>query len=713
MIRLVPLLILATVARADDAAKKVAFADVAAIFQNRCNSCHNGDKQKGGLSLDTFGTAMTGGASGKVIEAGDSGNSRLYSLVSHSDEPKMPPKADKLPEAELKLIKDWIDDGALETAGSVAAAKKKMDFKLDPSAIGKPTGPAAMPAEVSTDPPVLSARPNAVTAMAASPWAPLVAVAGHKQVLLYHTQTFRLLGVLPFPEGTIHTLKFSRDGGLVMAGGGRGGQSGRVVAWDVITGKRLFEVGKEYDVVMAADVSPDRSMVALGGPGKVLKVYGTGDNEVIYESKKHTEWVTAVEFSPDGVLLASGDRNGGLVVWEAATGREFYDLRSHTTSITDVSWRIDSNVLASCSEDTTIRLWEMGNGTQVKGWGGHGGGVSSIRFAKDGRLVSTGRDNQTKMWDQNGGQQRAFEGFSDQSTEAVFTHDDAAVIAGDYRGEVRVWDAKDGKRLGNLSANPASLASRLEKARGDAAAAQAAADNATKELPALQADVAAKAGQLGKANDALAKAKSDLAAATTARDRAQGKLNDAYRAEWSANDTAWATGFAESRMSTIWREVAGDVYRKVEAADNAANVLAQTGMSRDKLLAEKAAAALVAASQASASAVAAIGPVVEATRAAQVVQRSKQADRLAAEAPMVALRSAAGAANTAVPARAAELAAITSAKAAADKALAERSGPIQTAIATAAGRKAEVDALAAEKKRAEASGGVASAAKAP
>ena len=43
----------------------------------------------------------------------------------------------------------------------------------------------------------------------------------------------------------------------------------------------------------------------------------------------------------------------------------------------------------------------------------------------------------------------------------------------------------------------------------------------------------------------------------------------------------------------------------------------------------------------------------------------------------------------------------------------ERSGPIQTAIATAAGRKAEVDALAAEKKRAEASGGVASAAKAP
>jgi len=97
----------------------------------------------------------------------------------------------------------------------------------------------------------------------------------------------------------------------------------------VKTGKRLFEVGKEYDVVLAADISPDRTLVALGGPGKILKVYGSSDGELVYESKKHTEWVTAIEFSPDGVLLASGDRNGGLVVWEAGTGREFYDLRGH------------------------------------------------------------------------------------------------------------------------------------------------------------------------------------------------------------------------------------------------------------------------------------------------------------------------------------------------------------------------------------------------
>src|SRR5207302_1294492 len=117
----------------------------------------------------------------------------------------------------------------------------------DPSMMGKPSGPPAVPAGVPSEPVVVSARPNAVLAIAASPWAPLVAVGGHKQVLLYHTQQHRLLAVFPFPEGTIHVLKFSRNGDLLLAAGGRGGQSGGAVVFDVKNGKRVFEIVKEYD----------------------------------------------------------------------------------------------------------------------------------------------------------------------------------------------------------------------------------------------------------------------------------------------------------------------------------------------------------------------------------------------------------------------------------------------------------------------------------
>ena len=499
---------------ASKAKPKVNFQDnVAAIFQSRCNSCHNADKAKGGLALETFGAAIQGGGSGKVIEPGDLAGSHLWNLVTHAEEPKMPPDGPKIPDAELELIKLWIEAGAPETSGSVVAVKEKpkFEFKLDPSAMGKPVGPPAMPENVPTEPFVVSSKPNAIVAMSASPWAPLVAVAGHKQVLLYQAAKNRLVGVFPFPEGTVHVLKFSRNGSLLLAGGGRGGQSGLAVVFDVKTGKRVFEIGKEYDAVLAADISPDHGQVAIGGPSKVVRVYSTADGQLQFEMKKHTEWITALEFSPDGVLLATGDRNNGLVVWEAQTGREFFDLRGHTASITDVAWRPDSNVVASASEDGTIRLWEMENGNPIKTWGAHGGGVASIRFAKDGRIVSTGRDHGVRVWDQNGSKQRDFEPFADLALRAVFDHEDSRVVAGDWSGEVRVWDAKDGKRLGSLAANPEPISARLEKARALALAKKAEAEAALKTLDPLQAAATEKSSGLAKAQAALAEAQADSA----------------------------------------------------------------------------------------------------------------------------------------------------------------------------------------------------------
>ena len=57
-------------------------------------------------------------------------------------------------------------------------------------------------------------------ALATSPWAPVAAVAGQKQVLLFNMETFEVLGALPFPEGVAQVLRFSRNGSLLLAGGG-------------------------------------------------------------------------------------------------------------------------------------------------------------------------------------------------------------------------------------------------------------------------------------------------------------------------------------------------------------------------------------------------------------------------------------------------------------------------------------------------------------
>src|SRR5262245_27293641 len=153
---------------AADPPKKLTYQDhVAPLFRSRCGSCHNPDKQKGGLNLDNYGSAMQGGGSGKVIEPGDPDSSSLLQVVMHKEEPKMPPNSPKLPDAEIDVIRKWIEGGALETSGSVATAKAKpkFEFKLDPAALGKPAGQPAMPENLSTEPFVPHAKPGAVVAM--------------------------------------------------------------------------------------------------------------------------------------------------------------------------------------------------------------------------------------------------------------------------------------------------------------------------------------------------------------------------------------------------------------------------------------------------------------------------------------------------------------------------------------------------------------------
>ncbi len=529
-------------AKPDDKAVKITYEEqVQAIFRQHCYTCHGPDTAKSDLRLDNYSAMMRGGASGEVITPGDPDSSRLWKLVAHEETPEMPPKQDKLPEATLATLKQWITAGALEKAGSTAKikAKPKLEMKATTGA-GKPEGPPPMPENVSRQPAVYTPRAGAVTALAASPWAPLVAVAGQKQIALYNSDTAQLLGVLPFAEGVPQVLRFSRSGEVLLAGGGRGGQSGRVVLYDVRTGNRLTEIGDELDVVSAADINDDHTQVALGGPRRIVKIYSVADGSQLHEIKKHTDWITSIEYSPDGVLLATGDRNGGLFVWEAETAREYQNLKGHTLGITGVSWRIDGNILASSSEDGTVKLWEMENGQQAKNWNAHGGGATSVNFAMDGRLVSSGRDKVVKVWDQNGAQQRAFDALADIALRAVFTHDGARVVAGDWTGEIRLLGVGDGVLAGKLASNPPTLAMFAQSETARAAATKAAADQAAAEQVAAQKAAEEKNAAATAAAERLKAAQAEVEKLTAEKAAADKQLADKAAAAKAAADAAAA-----------------------------------------------------------------------------------------------------------------------------------------------------------------------------
>ncbi len=80
------------------------------VLVNQCQNCHNGDKQKGGLRLDSRAAILKGGESGPAAVAGKPEASLLIKAVHYKDELRMPPKNQLKPD-EIQSLATWIKQG--------------------------------------------------------------------------------------------------------------------------------------------------------------------------------------------------------------------------------------------------------------------------------------------------------------------------------------------------------------------------------------------------------------------------------------------------------------------------------------------------------------------------------------------------------------------------------------------------------------------------
>jgi len=496
------------------AAEKVTYDDdILPIFESACLNCHNPDKKKGDLDLSNFTGVLAGGSGGSIASPGDGAGSKLYASITHTAEPFMPPKGDKLAKKDADLVRSWIDGGLLENRSSKAkksSGPKIAKLDVDPSA--KPEGPPPMPENLSLEPAVTSSRNTVVNDMACSPWAPLLAVTAQKQILLYNTDTLKLAAIFPFPKGFPETVSFHPTGKYLMAGGGIAGKSGTTYTWDITTGKMLMTNGREFDSVLAASLRLDLGGVALGGPSRLIKLWDTQTGEEIKSIKKHTDWVTALSYSPDGVLLATGDRNGGVWVWEAQTGNEFHTLRGHNSGITAISWRADSNIVATASEDGQLIFWEMNNGGQVKKFTAHGGGTLSLDYARTGEFVTSGRNREVKIWKADFNLKKSLPTFSEMVVETAITQDGKRIFTADWNGVIEAWDANTFEKLGQLSGNPPRIADRIVTLQN--------------EIPSVTEATTAAEATFETAQKSVTDAKASLAKATTTHTSTSKRISD-------------------------------------------------------------------------------------------------------------------------------------------------------------------------------------------
>ncbi|MEH2119623.1 NB-ARC domain-containing protein [Nostoc sp.] len=120
--------------------------------------------------------------------------------------------------------------------------------------------------------------------------------------------------------------------------------------------------------------------------------------------------------------------------------------------IHSVTFSPDGKLLATGDTNNEIRLYQVADGKQLLICKGHKGWIWPVTFSPDGRILASGSDDQTvKLWDISSGQCLAtLEGHSGGIWSVSFSSDGNMLASSSEDTTVRLWDVGSGEWIKTL-----------------------------------------------------------------------------------------------------------------------------------------------------------------------------------------------------------------------------------------------------------------------
>jgi WD40 repeat protein len=355
---------------------KVHPAQAMGILKTQCLGCHNAEKKKGGLSLETRDLALKGGENGAALKAGDAARSALITALNDPGDAHMPPKK-QMPEKQVNLLKAWVnagaawDDAALKKFGELTPADKltalpashtpsaSLALTADGKWLATGVGNRVLVRDVSAkDSPVvatLEGHKDVVQSLAWNADGTLLAAGGYRSVLVWKSADWKVAHTLSTPlDGRVTGLAFLADKTTLILADGATGAKGMLHRWKLGEAKPSQTVEAHTDNILSLAMSRDGKQLATGGADTQAKVWDAATFKEIAKIEGHVGHVVALAFSTDGKWLATGSADKDLKVWDIASKEMLMLLGDKSTPVNALMWSPDSTSLTFLSDNGNV-----------------------------------------------------------------------------------------------------------------------------------------------------------------------------------------------------------------------------------------------------------------------------------------------------------------------------------------------------------------------
>ncbi|MCI0380712.1 MAG: protein kinase [Gemmataceae bacterium] len=218
--------------------------------------------------------------------------------------------------------------------------------------------------------------------------------------------------------------------------------------WDTVTGRSIGAPLPAHGPVKVAALSPGGKQALTLGADNTVRIWDGISAKPNLEIRPHVGPVAVAAISPDGktILTASGKE---ARLWNAASGQPIGSALQHDQPIAAMAFSGDGLFVATGGWDRIAQIWSADTGQPVGVRVTHRKAVEIVALSPDGSTAFFGGDSSGQLWDVAAGMPKgSLLAHRNRMLTAAFSSDGQTLLTGGLDASARLWDVATAKPRG-------------------------------------------------------------------------------------------------------------------------------------------------------------------------------------------------------------------------------------------------------------------------